>query len=486
MSAPVIWILFPAAAAVTLFILRRYRGGVAAAGLAITLFLAWLAAAAPIGRAISLDIWAGFPTWEIGSTLTVLGRRFILDDASRPILSLIYLAVAFWFGGAVIARSDRLFIPLGLGMAALLTASLAVEPFLYAALLIEMAALVCVPLLAPPGQLVGRGVLRFLTLQTLGMPFLLFSGWLLTGVEADPASSDLVLRAVLLIGLGFAFISAIFPFHTWIPMLAEESHPYPAAFVFFMLPAVVSLFALGLLERYTWLWAAPVVYVALRGAGVLMVVTGGLWAAFERHLGRIMGFAAIQEIGLGLLALSLAQESGGLPATPGETPWLGIFFALLLPRAVGLALWAVALSTILARTRDLHFREVQGLARQMPVAAASLVLAQISLAGFPFLGGFPARLALWTALAQVSLPVALLSLLGGAGLLLSALRTLAVLVMRPEASPPESGQVAVSERRPEIGLLTVGWVLLFLIGLMPQWFLPALAEVARQFGLRGP
>ncbi len=41
-----------------------------------------------------------------------------------------------------------------------------------------------------------------------------------------------------------------------------------------------------------------------------MVVTGGGFAAFQRHLGRIMGYGAIAETGFSMLALSLDFKIG--------------------------------------------------------------------------------------------------------------------------------------------------------------------------------
>ena len=96
-------------------------------------------------------------------------------------------------------------------MIALLVAALAVEPFLFSALLIEMAVLVSVPLLSPPGHPVGKGVLRYLIFQTLAMPFILFAGWVFGGVEINPADTQLLVQSVVLMGFGFAFWLAVFP-----------------------------------------------------------------------------------------------------------------------------------------------------------------------------------------------------------------------------------------------------------------------------------
>lgn len=468
MSTPVVWILFPLGLAIALYLIRRWQGVVQILGILVTLILAGLAWRLPIGQPLPLGPLAGPAGLELADTLTVLGRRFVLGETARPVLIFVYLGLAFWFGGARLARADRLFIPAGLAVAALLVAALAVEPFLYAALLIVIAALVCVPLLSPPGHPTGRGVLRFLVFQLMGMPFLLFAGWLISSLEAAPATRTLLTQITVLLGLGFAFFSAIFPFHTWIPMLAEESNPYAAAFVFFLLPGVVSLFGLEFLTRYTWLGSEPLVSDVLRFMGAWMVVIGGVLCAFQRNLARMFGFAVIFEIGLSLLALSLASSALGAR--------LEIFFGLLLPRGIGLATWALALSILLSRHGSLTFSAVFGSGRRMPIAAAALLLAHFSFAGFPLLAGFPVQIALWEALAGQSLPTALLSLLGTAGLLAGGLRCMAVLFTGPEDRSWE-----ITESAGQSALLVTALLVIFALGLLPQWFLPPLANMAHMF-----
>ncbi len=474
MNTSTIWILFPGFLAGILYLLRGWKRLVNTAGILAALGLAWLAWRLPIGKPIPLGFWPGAPSVELADTMVVLGRRFILDESARPFLLFIFLTIAFWFGGAYFAGIDPLFVPLGLGMSALLTAALAVEPFLYAALLIEIAALVCIPILSPPGKPVGRGALRFLTFQTLGMPFILLTGWLLTGVQSSPNDPGLIVRVAFMTVLGFSLLTGIFPFHTWIPMSGEEAHPYAAAFVFFVLPGMISIFGLEFLNRYIWMQTEPAVYTVLRLLGVLMVVTGGIWAAFQHHLGRMLAYAAIIEIGLSLLALSLG--------TPGSetAPLLGIFFALLLPRGVCLGLWALALAVIQAHTKDLSFFNIQGVAHRYPAAGISVILAHFSLASFPLLAGFPTHLALWSALANQSLAIALLAILGNLGLLVGGVRTLTILV-----TGPDNEGWRVSEARYQLGLFGLGWLALFFLGLFPQWFTPLLENMARLLVIPG-
>jgi formate hydrogenlyase subunit 3/multisubunit Na+/H+ antiporter MnhD subunit len=148
---------------------------------------------------------------------------------------------ALWFGAVPVARCSTSFIPLALGVLSLLTAAIAVQPFLYAALLIEIAVLISIPMLIEPGRTASRGVLRYLTFQTLGIPFILLAGWMLDRIPAGQDQAGFVLRLSLILGMGFGLLLAIFPFYTWLPLLAEESHPYVVSFVFLMLPGIFIL-----------------------------------------------------------------------------------------------------------------------------------------------------------------------------------------------------------------------------------------------------
>ena len=472
MSAPLIWIFLPGLVGVILFFVRRWERSVVLVGIATALLLTLVAWQLPIGEAIETS---GLPTITIRPSVTILGRIFQLTNADRPILVLIYLVAALWFGGAKIAGVNRLFIPIGLAISGLLTASLAVEPFLFAALLIELAVLVSVPLLSPPGERVGRGVLRYLTFQNLGMPFILFTGWLFVGVEANPGDPAAVLRATVPLLLGFTFLIGIFPFHTWIPMIAEETHPYSAAFIFFVLPGVVSIFGLSFLVRYPWLRINPLLYVSLRILGLLMVVTGGVWAAFQRNLGRMLGYAVMVDIGMSLLAISLGAGNPQvqLPISGTDIPrTTGLFFALFPARAVALSVWALALSTIRNHVPDQNFRSVHGLARKLPIASAALVLAHFSYAGVPILAGFPVQLALWSSLAAQSLPAALVGLLGMIGLASGAIRSLVVL-----STGEEEDSWNIGENWRQIFFLSMGILLILLLGLLPQLYIPFISNI---------
>ncbi|HEX2697760.1 MAG TPA: hypothetical protein VHM28_08630, partial [Anaerolineales bacterium] len=157
MNAPEIWILIPILmGGFSLLFLRErtlaWIGGTTSA------ILALLALIIPIDEALLI----GPVSLKIASSAFLFGRSLVLPPADAPLLTLIYGMCALWFFGTEAAGAARRLVPFGLVITALLVAAIAVEPFLYAALLIEMAVLVAVPLLSPSNQKPGRGVIRFL------------------------------------------------------------------------------------------------------------------------------------------------------------------------------------------------------------------------------------------------------------------------------------------------------------------------------------
>jgi len=304
-----------------------------------------------------------------------------------------------------------------------------------------------VPLLSPPNVPVDRSVLRYLTFLSLGMPFLLFAGWQLSIIPPDVTDPAELLPALTFLGFGFALLLAIFPLNAWVPMLTGRTHPYAAAFVITLLPLTATSLLLRFLTAYPWLLKFDVIQFS----GLLMVITGGLWAAFQRDLGRLLGFAVIIEIGRGLLAIS---HPDGLP----------IYAAMLMPRILALGIWALALARLWRETGgDLSLRALQGMARTHPLRAFGALTGIFSLAGFPFLAGFPVQLALWGQLAQVSPSAAVWTVLGSVGLLAGGMRSLAVLVMGPEEMPPagETGRMGQFAQ----GLIVAGAFGLVLLGI---------------------
>jgi formate hydrogenlyase subunit 3/multisubunit Na+/H+ antiporter MnhD subunit len=92
-----------------------------------------------------------------------------------------------------------------------------------------------------------------------------------------------------------------------------------------------------------------------------------------------------------------------------------------------------------------------------------MILAHLSMTGFPLLAGFPPRLVIWQTLAGQSLAAVFWILLGMLGLLTAALRSLAVLVMAGENAKWE-----FNETRTQAVMLGLGVLGLFALGIFPQ------------------
>jgi formate hydrogenlyase subunit 3/multisubunit Na+/H+ antiporter MnhD subunit len=197
----------------------------------------------------------------------------------------------------------------------------------------------------------------------------------------------------------------------------------------------------------------------------MMTATAGFLGALQRHLGRILGYAAIAETGLLLAVLGLRSID-----------LINIVFLILIPRGLELSIWALALSIIKRKAYPLKFSDVQGMARTYPVATGALIIAHLSMAGFPLLGGFPPRLALWQELSALSTTASFWIFLGMVGVLVSAIRSLATLVMANEDTPWEWNETWI-----QTIMLIIGVFGLFLLGVFPQALQPFINSLPALF-----
>ncbi len=459
MNAPFLWILVPGIWGVVLWFLRRNQ--VLSLSLAATmcLLLSLFAAVVPIGEMVNL----GSVSFTLPSTQVILGRRFVLGQTDHVILTLIYGFAGVWFGLAAYAWPHRLFAPFGMGMLAVLVAALAVEPFLYAALMVETAVLFSIPFLSPAPKDRSR-VAALFDLPDLAMPAILFAGWISSVAGANPADASMFQRAGMLLGLGFAFWLAIFPFYNWLPMMMTETHPFPAGFVLGLLQTSILLLGLDFINAIGFLLASPALFDVLRVSGVVMVFTAGIWAAFQLNLARLFGYGVIFETGFALLAVSLDTTAG----------W-SLFAAGFLPRLRALLVMAFALASLENRGIPLTFEGVRGLAHRYPLITAALVASVLSIAGFPLTAGLPVRLEIFEQMAPISQTAIIAAAVGSLGFLFSGLHLISQLVRSQEKT------WMLEENWTERVILIAGVLFIILFGLFPGTFYHSTLDLLRAF-----
>jgi multicomponent Na+:H+ antiporter subunit D len=461
MNSAVLWIILPFIFGLFLLTLIGHRRLMYYTAALITILLTSNAIFFPIEKVVKF----GPLSFKIASSLTVLGRRLVLTSDNQTILIMLYTITLFWIVGGLATKSSEILPPVALMMTALLTASLAVQPFLYAAILIEGAVLVSLPLFEiKPGRK-NPGVVRYLVFQTIGLPFLLMTGWIMGGLQTGAADPEDAVLAVVFLGLGFGFVLAIFPLYSWIPMLAEEEDPFATGFVYIMLPAAILFSLLAYVDQYSWLRESLDLPRIFQVAGVIMIVTGGIWCAFQRNLARMFGYAVIVENGLAVLSLGLMTVRG-----------YQLFANLLLTRMIAFGLWALCLSLIRREFGSLRLTDVAGLGRRFPILAVGLMAAQFSVGGLPLLAGFPLRTAIVEELAIQSPNLAWVMLLGIAGVWAGGLYSLYILIR---------GHVGVERiwlrNRLANVLILVGVVLLVVMGLFPNLYAPLMNNLLLPF-----
>lgn len=456
MSAPVLWIIIPLFAAVVLFLFQQKTQRVTWIAAAICFFLGLVAYFQPIDSVLQI----GPLSINITSSLTFLGRGFYLDNSDRFFLSLLYFTASFWFIGSISARVTGMFVPVGLAVCAVLTGAVAVEPFLYSAVLVELAILLVIPILVKKGSAVGNGVTRFMIFQSLAMPFILFAGWLLSGSAASVSDERQLIQASVILGIGFAFWLAIFPFHTWMPMLMQENHPYVAGFILSVQPIVILILMVNFLNGFVWLRDSAVLYTVLQTVGTVMVVTGGIWAAFEHDLRRLFGYAVIIENGFALVAIGLKSDFA-----------LRLLYSSFIPRLTALTILALAISLAATRIQSLDYFSLKGFARRYPVISTAVLLSGYSLMGLPPFAGFPTRLGIMEITAATSLPVFIWLMIGLLGLFFSITRLLSYLMGNVRE------KWSLGEKPVEILLLVVGMIFLIFMGLFPRTIAGLSAEL---------
>ena len=233
----------------------------------------------------------------------------------------------------------------------------------------------------------------------------------------------------LLMTMGVAIKSGLYPFHTWLPDAYGNATATSSA----VLSSIVSKMYIFLLVKI-FLRAAGADVFAQRIQDVLFLyavagmMMGSVHAIRQRHFSRMVAYSSVAQIGYIFLGVSLGTEAGIAAA-------LYHIFAHSVAKSM-LFLTANQLREVSGEQDT--FRALRGAALRAPLAGAAFIVGACSLVGIPGLGGFASKL--YLAQAGVALGgwrmAALLGALAISTLLNVAymLRTVLTLYRKEEAS----------------------------------------------------
>jgi formate hydrogenlyase subunit 3/multisubunit Na+/H+ antiporter MnhD subunit len=463
MSAPFIWVIVPFFISIALIFFRKnYQ--IAALVQTVTCILLVLILLVvhfgefDTGQAVSINL---------SGTFNLLGRTLEFTNSDKFVIGIFYTVLAAWSAVLMIQNKHSKIVPLGLSLTSLLLAAIAVEPFLYSALLVEVTVIIGSMIVVDLRTGRSKGIIRALIFFTLGMPFILLAGWYLAGGETSPVNDTQLVQATVLLGFGFVFWLGIFPFHSWIPLVAEESDVADGLYILAILPFAIFIILLKYLNGFVWLRDYALVYQALLLIGLAMTVTGAIWATFQTNIKKLTGYLVITYSGLLLIALGLNTNQG-----------FQIFSELLLPRFLSIFLLMISFLAVEKKDEIRKISDLDSLFYRFPIASLSMLTAFFSVTGMPLTVGFLPVQSLYQAAAKSSTLITGLIITSIALLSISFLRIFMV-IMQPLAD--EFDTVTILDDLKENKFLAAAIVIVLLAGLIPNILFPSFNQILNSF-----
>jgi multicomponent Na+:H+ antiporter subunit D len=213
-----------------------------------------------------------------------------------------------------------------------------------------------------------------------------------TALQELHAGPVLAIASAFLL-LGFGLKAALVPFHAWLP----DAHPSA--------PAPISAVLSGLLIKISGVYAmtriflnvfglTPALSTVLMGLGAVSMVVAAFLALGQKDMKRMLAYSSISQVGYVVLGIGIGTPLG----IAG-----GLFHLFNHALAKGLLFLTSGSVQQATGTRDLD--SMGGLAKRMPVTAATNLVGALSIAGVPPLNGFWSKLLIIVALVQAGHPV---------------------------------------------------------------------------------
>lgn len=324
-----------------------------------------------------------------------------------------------------------------------------------------------------------NATLKYIVMIVIASAFVVFGLSLVYGItgtlnfwgvkEALMVLTDksLLIIAFIFIVAGYAIEAAIVPFHFWLP------DAYNAA------PSSSSAFLSALVDQGSYYVLIRVLIFILTPSSVLdwtimlavmaafTMIVGNLFALIQNNVKMLIGNICVADVGYNLVAITSVTQIG----LQGN-----LYFFLIGGITTALAFMAVG---IMNHYGFKNMQDLAGVGKKLPMASFALLIAALSFAGVPPLGGFIGKYLVFTAAIESNF-----TWLAVIGVMMSVLQTayLFRLVNIMYAKKP----IDEKKIREPIRLLIPIFILVgavILLGLFPSIVLDPIQHVFNQFPL---
>ena len=327
-----------------------------------------------------------------------------------------------------------------------------------------------------------NATLKFLVMVIIASAFIVFGLSIVFGItgtlnyvalrEALGAiaigSSDmnLLIIAFIFIAAGYAIEAAIVPFHFWLPD-AYTAAPAPSAT---FLSALVDQGSYYIIIRILLFIVLPggqgpvnwELMVAVLAA--ITMIVGNIFALIQNNVKRLIAYICVADVGYNLVAITSATALG-LAAN--------LYFFLLGGITTALAFMAIGIINMHGyKTLD----DFAGLGKKMPWVSLALIMAGLSFAGVPPLGGFMGKYLVFTA--AISGDLAWLAVIG---VITSVLQTAYIFrIINIMYAKPAKDTTLIKENKYLLIPVFILVAAVFILGLFPDIVLQLIQPIMGQ------
>ncbi len=218
------------------------------------------------------------------------------------------------------------------------------------------------------------GTFDFITLTTPGAPIIAqAAGITFMGVSV-------VTLALVLVFIGGAGKSAMFPLHIWLPDAMEGPTPVSAL----IHAATMVVAGVYLVARLFPIYAlvSPDALIIVAYVGGFTSLYAAIIACTQNDIKRVLAYSTMSQIGYMMLALGVSGYGGhdGLGFMAGNFH--------LFTHAMFKALLFLAAGSIIHAVHSNYMTEMGGLRKYLPITHMTFLIATLTISGVPFLSAF--------------------------------------------------------------------------------------------------